>query len=129
MRRKILRYKPELKELARRLRTNSTLSEKLLWIHLKGKQIFGYDFDRQKPIDNYFVDFFCKELLLAIEIDGKTHNEKMEEDKIRQERLEKFGVRFIRVTDEEVRMNPEGAASFIREWIKTNIKNKAWLIN
>jgi len=34
----------------------------------------GYDFDRQKPIDDFIVDFFCNELMLAIEIDGETHN-------------------------------------------------------
>ena len=31
----------------------------------------GYDFDRQKPIDNYIVDFYCKKLFLAIETDGE----------------------------------------------------------
>ncbi len=33
----------------------------------------GYDFDRQRPIDNYIVDFYCKDLQLAIEIDGNSH--------------------------------------------------------
>ena len=47
-----------------------TLSEVLLWKSIKGKQMLGYDFDRQRPIDNYIVDFYCKDLKLAIEIDG-----------------------------------------------------------
>jgi very-short-patch-repair endonuclease len=73
-RRTILPYSPNLKELARKLRKSSTLSEVLLWRHLKGKQMLGYDFHRQKPIDNYIVDFFCKDLMLAIEIDGVSHD-------------------------------------------------------
>ena len=41
----------------------------------------AFDFDRQKPIDNYIVDFFCNELMLVIEIDGESHNEKIDYDK------------------------------------------------
>jgi len=60
MKRKIiLPYNPMLKERAREPRKNSTLSEVLLWRHLKGKQMLGHDFDRQKPIGNFIVDFFC----------------------------------------------------------------------
>ena len=69
--RKIYPYNPKLKELARQLRNDSTLSEILLWNELKGKQVEGYDFQRQKPILNYILDFFCHELELAIEIDGE----------------------------------------------------------
>jgi very-short-patch-repair endonuclease len=52
MKRKIISYNPILKERARELRNNSTLSEVLLWLELKGKQMKGYDFHRQRPIDN-----------------------------------------------------------------------------
>ena len=51
-----------------------TLSEVLLWNELKQKKILGFDFDRQRPIDECIVDFYCKELMLAIEIDGASHN-------------------------------------------------------
>jgi very-short-patch-repair endonuclease len=67
MRRKIIPYNHKLKQLARNLRNNSTLAEVLLWRELKGKQVRGYDFHRQKPIDKYIVDFYCPDLLLAIE--------------------------------------------------------------
>jgi very-short-patch-repair endonuclease len=66
-RRKIIPYNPALKELARKLRNNATKAERVLWHSLSGKQCFGYDFHRQKPIGNYIVDFFCQELMLAIE--------------------------------------------------------------
>jgi len=67
-----------------------TLSEVLFWQELKGKQMLGYDFDRQRPIDDYIVDFYCKDLKLVIEIDGESHTyEKVaENDIIRQKRLE-----------------------------------------
>jgi len=68
-----IHYNPKLKELARQLRNNSTQSEIRLWQYLKGKQMMGYDFHRQKPIDNYIVDFFCNKLKLAIELDGFSH--------------------------------------------------------
>ena len=73
MKRKIIPYNPKLKELARELRNNSTKAEIILWLKLKNKQLYGYDFHRQKPIDNYIVDFFCQELMLAIEVDGYSH--------------------------------------------------------
>ncbi len=119
-RKRIIPYNSKLKERARYLRNNSTLSEILLWRHLKGKQIHGYDFDRQKPIDNYIVDFFCNELMFAIEIDGESHNYKMEEDEQRQRRLESLGVRLLRFYDLDVKRNIEGVLITIENWILEN---------
>lgn len=65
--------------------------------------MMGYDFDRQKPIGNYIVDFYCAELMLAIEIDGSSHDFKYEEDKIRQDNLEKLGVTVVRFEDRQVK--------------------------
>lgn len=73
MQRKIIPYNPKLKELAKQLRQNMTFSEVKLWNELKNGQLMDYDFDRQRPIGNYIVDFFCKDLQLAIEVDGITH--------------------------------------------------------
>ncbi len=119
-RKKIIPYNPKLKERARYLRNNSTFSEVLLWRHLKGKQMHGFDFDRQKPIDNYIVDFFCNELMLAIEIDGDSHAKKMEDDQLRQKRLESLGVRFLRFYDRDVKQNMAGMLSVIENWILEN---------
>ncbi|MDP3298220.1 MAG: endonuclease domain-containing protein [Thermodesulfovibrionia bacterium] len=119
-RKTILSYDPKLKSLAIELRNNSTLSEVLLWQYLSKKQILGYDFDRQKPIDNYIVDFFCNELMLAIEIDGISHENKNEEDDIRQTRLESLGIRFLRFYDSDVKGNMQGVVTTIEEWIRVN---------
>jgi len=114
----IVPYNPKLKEVARRLRKSGTLAEVLLWRYLKGKQLLGYDFDRQKPIDNYIVDFFCNELMLAIEIDGISHENKSEEDRIRQSKLESLGIRFLRFYDSDIKKNMQGVLWVIENWIK-----------
>ncbi len=75
-------YNPKLKQLARNLRNHSTLSEVLLWNQLKRRQMMGYQFYRQRPIGNYIVDFFCPKLNLVIEIDGESHLDKNERDKV-----------------------------------------------
>ena len=101
----IIPYNPKLIPIARRLRNNSTLSEVLLWMRLRNKQFMSYDFDRQKPIGNYIVDFFCRELLLAIEVDGASHDYKSEEDLARQQEIESFGITVIRFTDLAVKQH------------------------
>ncbi|MDB5138696.1 MAG: hypothetical protein JWR12_612 [Mucilaginibacter sp.] len=70
---KIIPYNPKLKALARKLRKDMTYGEVLLWNELKEDKLWGFDFDRQRCIDNYIVDFYCKDLMLAIEIDGMSH--------------------------------------------------------
>jgi len=75
-------YNKNLKEYARKLRKNSTLAEVILWDEvLKRKQLKGYSFLRQRPIDRYIVDFFCKELKLIIELDGTIHYFQKSKDK------------------------------------------------
>ena len=66
-----------------------TFGEILLWNKLKQNQMMNYDFDRQRPIDEFIVDFYCKDLMLAIEIDGYSHfnEDAYNKDLIRQKRL------------------------------------------
>ena len=111
-------YNPNLKALSRRLRRKGTLSEVLLWMQIKGGQIEGYKFTRQKPIGNYIVDFYCSRIRLAIEIDGISHEDKFKEDKIRQKEIEKQGVKFLRFYDSDVKNNMEGVVAVIRDWIE-----------
>ena len=117
-RRTIIPYNPALKQLARDLRNNSTMSEIILWNKLKGKQMMGFDFHRQKPLDNFIVDFFCNELMLAIEINGSSHNEKIEYDEQRQNKLESLGIKFLSFQDKDVRFNLENVLFTIECWIK-----------
>lgn len=118
--RKIIWYDPKLKPLAKKLRKNMTLSEVLLWNELKNKQMRGYDFDRQRPIDRYIVDFYCKDLMMAIEVDGESHgyDKVMASDQIRQRRLEKLGVMFLRIDDLDVKKNMKWVLNEIWFWIE-----------
>lgn len=119
MKRKIIPYNPKSKELAKQLRQNMTFSEVKLWNELKNGQMMGYDFDRQRPIGNYIVDFFCKDLQLAIEVDGITHlDEKVIlKDFIRQDEIESYGVNFLRFDAMLVVNKVEAALREIRNWI------------
>ncbi|MCO4292711.1 endonuclease domain-containing protein [Solitalea sp. MAHUQ-68] len=99
-----------------------TLSEILLWEELKNYQMKGYDFDRQRPIDNYIVDFYCKDLFLAIEIDGESHDSELsfQKDLTRQKRLEELGVCFLRFDDKEVKFDLFNVLRTIETWIEEN---------
>jgi len=119
MRRQIIPYNPVLKELAKRLRKNMTFSEVKLWNELKNGKMMGYDFDRQRPIGNYIVDFYCNDLNLALEVDGITHlDEKVIlKDKIRQDELERPGVDFLRFDALLVVNKVESVLKEIEGWI------------
>ncbi|MEO7214010.1 endonuclease domain-containing protein [Mucilaginibacter sp.] len=121
---KIIPYNPSLKALARKLRNEMTYGEVLLWNELKDDKLWGFDFDRQRCIDNYIVDFFCKALMLAIEIDGLSHNheEAFHKDEIRQQKLESLGVTFIRFSEAEVKYNMLNVMRGIEEIILRLIK-------
>jgi len=104
--RKIISYNPNLVTLAKKLRNNMTLGEIALWREIKGKRL-GVRFSRQIPIDQFIVDFYCKDLQLAIEVDGSIHFEegRQEKDRRRQKRLESLGVTVIRFSDIDVKNN------------------------
>jgi len=70
--------------------------------NISKKSKLGVTMRRQMPILDYVVDFYIKEIGLAIEIDGQIHNHNILEDGIRQSRIEKLGVRFVRFTNDEV---------------------------
>ena len=119
MKRKIIPYNPILKELAKKLRQNMTFSEVKLWNELKNGQMMGYDFDRQRPIGNYIVDFYCKDLQLALEIDGITHQDKkiIIKDRVRQKELETLEIKFLRFDALLVVNKVEAVVREIERWI------------
>ncbi|MEQ8478826.1 endonuclease domain-containing protein [Fulvivirga sp.] len=115
---RIIPYRADLKEKARALRKNSTLSEVLLWCEIKNRQL-GHQFHRQVPMLDYIVDFYCHELSLVIEIDGESHYHEgaPERDKIRQTRIEEYGVTFLRFDDMDVKKNISHVLQSIIDWI------------
>ena len=114
----IIPYNPKLKQFAKNLRNNSTLSEVLLWGKIKNKAL-GVEFHRQVPISEFIVDFYCHELKLAIEIDGESHQYKYEYDFTRQSVLESYGIFFIRFTDLEVKQNMNNVIRVLEITIET----------
>lgn len=108
---------------------HSTLSEVLLWQELRAGQIEGFKFNRQKPLGQYIVDFYCKKLSLVIEIDGSSHDseEAKIKDRNRQKILEELGLSFLRFDDLDVKFNKAFVLSriyfFIDDWRKANPPN------
>ena len=97
-----------------------TFSEVKLWNELKNGQMMNYDFDRQCPIGNFIVDFYCKDLQLAVEIDGITHEEAIVavKDIQRQKELEALGVYFLRFNALLVVNKVEAVVKEIYTWIE-----------
>ena len=124
--RKIIPYNPKLTQLAKKLRNESTQTEIYLWLKLKGKQTYGYDFHRQKPIDNYILDFFCYDLMLGIEVDGYSHEilEVHNKDIVKEKRMNELGITILRFSDFEVLRDMENVIRaiefYILEFEKTN---------
>ena len=71
----IATYDIRLKQYSRDLRANCTEAEKLLWSHIRRKQILGVQFYRQKPIERFIVDFCASRPKIIIELDGSQHYE------------------------------------------------------
>lgn len=120
--RDIIPYDPRLNPLARRLRKTMTKAERRLWSRLRRKQVRGYSFYRQRPIDRFIVDFYCPDLKLAIEVDGLSHDDPgvYARDVDRQSRLENLGVHVLRFRDEEVLQDLKSMLLAIDGWIEEN---------
>jgi len=109
-----LPYNPELITRAKALRKAGNLSEALLWVEIKNEKLNGLDFDRQKIIDNYIVDFYCAEAGVIIEIDGESHDMKGEYDEIRDNYFNNLGLTIIHIPDKDVRNNLDGVMQYLR---------------
>ena len=92
----------DLSAFARKNRKAGNLAEVIFWMQVHRKMFYGLDFDRQKVIGNYIVDFYVKRLGLVVEIDGGSHNEKTEYDSQRDQYLESLGLKVFHTTDFDV---------------------------
>ena len=103
--------------VAKNLRKRLTDTERLLWRHLRAKQIEGLKFRRQEPIGKYIVDFACHEKRIVIEVDGGQHSIDEARDKERDEWLKEQGYRVLRFWNNEVLTNTEGVLEVIRSML------------
>lgn len=111
-------YNKNLQPLANKLRKDMTKAEACLWKYvLRAKQMKGYQFRRQRPVLNYIADFMCKEVRLVIEVDGITHDSKLQKDEHRADELRRAGFCVLRFTDEEVLTNIHGVTGEIERVI------------
>ncbi len=100
-------------EFAREQRRAPTPGEELLWSALRG-QALGVRFRRQQPIGEFVLDFYCAAARLAVEVDGSSHERREGYDRWRDEQLARLGLRVLRVREEVVREDLEGALEVIR---------------
>jgi very-short-patch-repair endonuclease len=120
------RANPELLETAKNLRKRMTHCEQMLWEKLKGKQICGLKFRRQHPIDIFIADFYFHKARLVVEIDVEIHNQTIEYDEGRTAEIEKYDVKVIRFTNDQVLNNIDEVVSSITAIVNDRLKSPPW---
>jgi very-short-patch-repair endonuclease len=119
----MLKYNPKLKANARQLRQTLTDSELSLWRRLRGKQLAGVQFYRQKAIGNYIVDFYAPRARLVIEIDGSQHLEapQVAKDRERDEYLGRLGLMVLRFNSRQALKETEAVMDVVYRVIMERI--------
>ena len=102
-------------EKARELRKKSTDAERLLWRHLRAKQLQGLRFRRQQPIGDYIADFVSFDKRVIVEVDGSQHGVRKAKDDQRTEWLDERGFKVLRFWNSDVIKNIEGVLETIRD--------------
>ncbi|MDT3737171.1 MAG: endonuclease domain-containing protein [Denitratisoma sp.] len=121
----MLKYDEELKQPARKLRSGMTDAERLLWSRLRGKQILGVQFYRQKPIGRYIVDFHAPAVKLVVEVDGSQHFEEAGQvsDRRRDAYLETLGLHVLRFDNLQVLKETEAVLEMILGVVGARLKS------
>lgn len=107
-----------LKDGARELRKAGNLSEVIFWQTFKNKKKLGFDIDRQVIIGNYIVDFFIPELGLVFEIDGSSHDDKIEYDAERDNFMRSLNLQIIRISDIDIKRNMPSVYNLVLETVQ-----------
>lgn len=115
-----LPYNPQIKLRARELRQAENLPEVLFWMQVTKGRFHKIDFDRQRVIGNFIVDFYVKQLGLVIEIDGSSHDNKIEYDKFREEYLTSLGLKIHRIQVIDVMRNMPKVLDILENYIIQN---------
>ncbi|RMH77919.1 MAG: endonuclease domain-containing protein [Cyanobacteria bacterium J007] len=112
-----LPYNSQLISIAKQMQQNPITAEKKLWQECL--RDFPLRILRQRPIDNFIVDFYCASLKLVIEIDGDSHftQQCQDYDEERTRILEGYGITLVRFTNVDVLQNIEGVCQELEGWI------------
>ena len=112
-----LPYNKDLNSRARALRKAGVLSEVIFWKHVRNGVFWNIDFDRQRIVGNYIVDFYVKRLGLVIEIDGSSHIGKEVYDAKRENFLKECGLVVYRITDYQVKNDLDNVLKELTDFI------------
>jgi very-short-patch-repair endonuclease len=108
-------FKPRNTKRAKELRRQASPAERRLWQYLANSQLDGHKFSRQIPIGPYFADFVCRAAKLVVELDGFSHDVRVDYDKVRTKFIEAQGYSVIRFNNEDVVRNLEGVLIMIAQ--------------
>jgi very-short-patch-repair endonuclease len=116
-------YNLNLKTPSRKLRTNMTDAEQVLWRHLRRKQIYNVQFYRQKPILSFIVDFYSAAAKLVIELDGSQHYEESHQadDQLRDTALVQLGLKVLRFDNRQVLTETAAVLEVIHEEVRVRM--------
>lgn len=115
---------PTLKSRANALRKAGNFSEVVFWKEVRNKSFWNIDFDRQRIIGNYIVDFYVKTLGLVVEIDGEIHNFQEEYDEKREMYLKDLGLKVFRISTTKMLFDTENVMKDLEQFIITEYKVK-----
>jgi very-short-patch-repair endonuclease len=119
-----LPYNIKLKARSRALRKAGVLSEVIFWLQVHKGMFWKIDFDRQRIIGNYIVDFYVKTLGLVIEIDGSSHDNKEGYDQKREDYLVSLGLKVFRISDLRVKHDLSNVMTELEKYIVDKFGNK-----
>jgi very-short-patch-repair endonuclease len=108
---------------ARTLRKKETWAEKLMWRWLRSRRFSGCKFRRQHPIHIYYLDFYCEESRLNVELDGSQHGfpEQQTHDLERETFLQSRGIKTLRFWNSHLRRD----AQVIRDVIFEELQKRS----
>ena len=108
-------FRPRDTDRARALRSVLSPAERKLWASLSRRQLDGFHFTKQFQIGPYFADFACRRARLVVELDGYSHNARLEQDAAKDRLLQDEGYTVLRFRNEDVMENLEGVLLTVRD--------------
>jgi very-short-patch-repair endonuclease len=111
------RDKQEKWAFAKAMRKHPTMGEQILWNELRTRKLNGLKFTRQRIILGWIADFYCASRFLIVEVDGSSHNDKIQEDKRRDNVMAAHGFYTLRLSNKLVINDIERSKKIILEAI------------
>jgi very-short-patch-repair endonuclease len=113
------RVHSEMVARAVRMRRSMTPAEEKLWGHLRSGRLGGFHFRRQQIIEPYIVDFYCHKSAVVVELDGSSHHNREDYDRLRDTYLKQRGLRVLRFLNTQVDKEIENVLWVILEACET----------